>query len=120
MYIFFQLVRSVFRRRTLALGRRCDGRGLDDIRPTSAAVSLFRPLHGSAVFQRGQTQVLSSVTFDSPEAAFRGDIRSQLLGMGTAAKNFMLQYEFPAYAINEVEAFIVVRIPRSHSIHYKY
>ena len=36
---------------------RCDGRGLTDLRPISCQVDMYAPLHGSAIFQRGQTQV---------------------------------------------------------------
>jgi len=43
-------------------GRRVDGRRLDEIRPLSAEVGLLPRVHGSGLFTRGQTQVLSSVT----------------------------------------------------------
>lgn len=46
---------------------RCDGRGLQELRPISCNVDLFRPLHGSSLFQRGQTQVQCTVAFDAPE-----------------------------------------------------
>lgn len=52
---------------------RCDGRSLTALRPISCAVDLYRPLHGSAVFQRGQTQVLCTLTLDSPDTAARLD-----------------------------------------------
>uniref|UniRef100_A0AC35TVP6 Polyribonucleotide nucleotidyltransferase n=1 Tax=Rhabditophanes sp. KR3021 TaxID=114890 RepID=A0AC35TVP6_9BILA len=51
--------------------------------------------------QPGQSQVLSTITFDSPSAAFRADSISQLLG-AQERKMFMHQYEFPGYATNEI------------------
>ena len=99
---FSELTRQVFRETALSTARRCDGRDFDQIRPTSCSVGLHGPLHGSALFQRGQTQVLTSVTFDSPDAAFRGDAVSRSLGLSQQAKAFMLHYEFPPYATNEI------------------
>ena len=52
---------------------RCDGRPLTALRPISCSVDLYRPLHGSALFQRGQTQVLCTLTLDSPDTAARLD-----------------------------------------------
>lgn len=46
---------------------RCDGRSLHDMRMISCEVDLYRTLHGSALFQRGQTQVQCTVAFDAPE-----------------------------------------------------
>ncbi|VDL77900.1 unnamed protein product [Nippostrongylus brasiliensis] len=80
---------------------RCDGRGITDIRPITITVDVFKRLHGSSLFQRGQTQVMSTVTFDSPAAAFHSDSISQLLG-SQRKKMFMLHYEFPSYATNEI------------------
>lgn len=65
-------------------------------------MDVYKPLHGSAIFQRGQTQVLCTVTFDSLESAFRGDPISQLVGDSSKDKRFLLQYEFPPYATNEI------------------
>ena len=59
---------------------RCDGRKLTDIRNISCGVDLYRPLHGSAIFQRGQTQVVCTVAFDSPESALKSDPVSILMG----------------------------------------
>uniref|UniRef100_A0A1I7XUT1 Polyribonucleotide nucleotidyltransferase n=1 Tax=Heterorhabditis bacteriophora TaxID=37862 RepID=A0A1I7XUT1_HETBA len=82
---------------------RCDGRSLKDFRPITINVDVYKKLHGSALFQRGQTQVLSTVTFDSPAAAFHPDSISQLLG-AQRKKMFMLHYEFPGYATNEISS----------------
>jgi polyribonucleotide nucleotidyltransferase len=64
---------------------------------------MFERLHGSALFQRGQTQVLASVTFDTPDSAFRPDVISALTST-IGRKAFMLHYEFPPFATNEIGA----------------
>ncbi|XP_053393907.1 polyribonucleotide nucleotidyltransferase 1, mitochondrial-like [Mercenaria mercenaria] len=97
------LVKQTLRDQIISDKKRCDGRQLKDLRQISAKVDLFSPLHGSALFQRGQTQVLSTVTFDSLQAAMKLDPVSVLTG-AMKEKNFMLHYEFPAYATNEVKA----------------
>ncbi|ETN62205.1 polyribonucleotide nucleotidyltransferase [Anopheles darlingi] len=97
---FNKFTRSVFREMLLEDGVRCDGRGLDDLRPISCSVNLHKPLHGSALFQRGQTQVFSTVALDSPESALRLDPVTSL-DAGMKSKNFFLHYEFPPYATGE-------------------
>ena len=57
---------------------RCDGRGLEDLRDIKCEVDLYKVLHGSAVFQRGQTQVFCTVTLDSLESALKMDTISML------------------------------------------
>jgi len=94
------IVKEVFRELIFETDKRCDGRGLTDIRQVSCEVDLYKPLHGSALFQRGQTQVLCTLTFDSLDAAVRTDPVSVITG-GLKEKNFMLHYEFPPYATNE-------------------
>merc|ERR1719237_46656 len=81
--------------------KRVDGRALNELRPISCQVGLHEPLHGSSLFQRGQTQVLCTVALDSLAAAQRLDAMSALTG-GLREKNFMLHYEFPSYATGEV------------------
>ncbi|XP_041646288.1 polyribonucleotide nucleotidyltransferase 1, mitochondrial [Cheilinus undulatus] len=93
--------KDIFRNLVLHEYRRCDGRDLTALRNISCDVDLFKPLHGSAVFQRGQTQVLCSVTFDSLESSVKADIITTALS-GIKDKNFMLHYEFPPYATNEI------------------
>lgn len=80
---------------------RCDGRGLEDFRPITCETDLYKVLHGSALFQRGQTQVMATVTFDSTQSAFRADPVTVLMG-APQRKTFMLNYEFPPYATNEI------------------
>lgn len=52
---------------------RCDGRELTDLRNISCEVDLYEPLHGSAIFQRGQTQVMATVALDSVDSALKLD-----------------------------------------------
>lgn len=98
---FTLLVKITYRALLKKLGIRCDGRKFDELRPISCQVDLYKPLHGSAIFQRGQTQVFCSTTFDSPDTAYRTDPITLLMS-GAKEKNFMLHYEFPPFATNEV------------------
>ncbi|KAH7729070.1 polyribonucleotide nucleotidyltransferase 1 [Aphelenchoides avenae] len=98
---FERFVRQIMRQLTIDSGVRCDGRGVSEFRPISIEVDVFKKLHGSAIFQRGQSQVLGTVTFDSPQAAFHPDSVAQLLG-AQQKKMFMLHYEFPQFAINQI------------------
>ncbi|KAG8197081.1 hypothetical protein JTE90_004347 [Oedothorax gibbosus] len=95
------VVKETFRTLILETGKRCDGRGLEDVRDISCSVNNNKILHGSSLFQRGQTQVRCTVAFDSLDSAFRSDAVSVLTG-GLKEKNFMLHYEFPPYATNEI------------------
>lgn len=58
--------------------RRCDGRSYDEIRNIACQVNLHKPLHGSALFQRGQTQVFCTVSLDTQESALKLDTLSSL------------------------------------------
>ncbi|XP_066515093.1 polyribonucleotide nucleotidyltransferase 1, mitochondrial [Hoplias malabaricus] len=93
--------KDIFRGLVLNEYRRCDGRDLTSLRDISCEVDVFKPLHGSALFQRGQTQVLCTVTFDSIESSVKPDLITTALS-GIKDKNFMLHYEFPPYATNEI------------------
>ncbi|XP_062376402.1 polyribonucleotide nucleotidyltransferase 1, mitochondrial [Sardina pilchardus] len=98
---FNAVSKEVFRNLVLNEYKRCDGRSLTGLRDISCEVDIFKPLHGSALFQRGQTQVLCTVTFDSLESSVKTDIITTALS-GIKDKNFMLHYEFPPYATNEI------------------
>ncbi|XP_018432129.1 PREDICTED: polyribonucleotide nucleotidyltransferase 1, mitochondrial [Nanorana parkeri] len=101
MESFSVVSKEVFRNKILNEYRRCDGRDLTSLRNITCEVDLFEPLHGSALFQRGQTQVLCTVTFDSMESSLKVDHIATALS-GVKDKNFMLHYEFPPYATNEI------------------
>ena len=98
---FQKLVKEVFRSLIFETNKRCDGRELDQLRDIKCQVDMFQPLHGSAFFQRGQTQVMCTVTLDSVESALKLDTIS-MLASGIKEKNFFLHYEFPPYATNEI------------------
>ncbi|RXG53571.1 Polyribonucleotide nucleotidyltransferase 1, mitochondrial, partial [Armadillidium vulgare] len=70
---FNKLVKEEFRYLILEKDIRCDGRKLNELRPISCDIDLFKPLHGSSLFQRGQTQVQCTVAFDSPDKAMSVD-----------------------------------------------
>nr|XP_022335129.1 polyribonucleotide nucleotidyltransferase 1, mitochondrial-like [Crassostrea virginica] len=93
--------KEVFRSKILDTSIRCDGRKLTDLRNISCSVDVLKPLHGSSLFQRGQTQVLSTMAYDSLDMSLKYDPVSQLIS-GAKEKNFMLHYEFPPYATNEI------------------
>ncbi|XP_046402269.1 polyribonucleotide nucleotidyltransferase 1, mitochondrial [Ischnura elegans] len=98
---FNKVTRELFRLMIFEDDIRCDGRTLDQLRNISCEVDLYKPLHGSALFQRGQTQVFCTVALDSPDSALRMDPVS-ILTSGLKEKNFFLHYEFPPYAVKEV------------------
>ncbi|MEG0943169.1 MAG: polyribonucleotide nucleotidyltransferase [Angelakisella sp.] len=92
----YKLQKFVVRRWLLDEGKRVDGRGLDEIRPLAAEVGLLPRVHGSGLFTRGQTQVLTIATL--------GTVRdAQLLdGIdGETSKRYMHQYNFPSYSVGE-------------------
>ncbi|NXD84916.1 PNPT1 nucleotidyltransferase, partial [Halcyon senegalensis] len=102
MESFNVVSKDIFRNLVLNEYKRCDGRDLTSLRDIKCEVNMFKMLHGSALFQRGQTQVvLCTVTFDSIESSVKSDVISTAVS-GIKDKNFMLHYEFPPYATNEI------------------
>jgi len=95
---FYDVEREIVRREILKNGKRVDGRGLDDIRPLSAELSLLPRAHGSALFMRGETQALGTVTLGT-----KSDTQSlDAVTGGAEEKKFMLHYNFPPYSVGEV------------------
>ena len=77
-------------------GRRSDGRGQKDLRGIECEVAVLPRTHGSAVFQRGETQSLISVTLGTSRDEQRVD------GLGEEySKRFMLDYNFPSFSVGE-------------------
>ena len=94
----YKLKKKVVRQYILQEGRRVDGRRLDEIRPMSAAISLLPRTHGSGLFQRGQTQVLTTVTLGGI-----GDVQT-LDGVDLEEKKrYMHHYNFPGYSVGEAK-----------------
>jgi polyribonucleotide nucleotidyltransferase len=77
---------------------RVDGRKLNEIRPLSFEVGLFKRLHGSGLFQRGETQVLSVVTLGAPSDAQMLDSMEEV-----GEKRYMHHYTFAPFAVAEVK-----------------
>ena len=77
---------------------RVDGRKLNQIRPLSFEVGLYKRLHGTGLFQRGETQVLSVVTLGSP-----GDAQTLDSMEETGEKRYMHHYTFAPFAVAEVK-----------------
>ena len=94
---FRALQKKVVRSRIVNEGLRIDGRGTTDIRPLSAEVEILPTAHGSGLFQRGETQVLSVLTLGMPRM-------EQFIGLdelrGTK-KRYIHHYNFPPYSTGE-------------------
>jgi len=94
---FDYLQKKAFRVSILDRKVRCDGRGFLDIRPLSAEVGLLPRSHGSALFQRGETQAIALATLASAEEA---QIVDAYTG-GEPSKRFILHYNFPPFSVGE-------------------
>ncbi|MBQ8782508.1 MAG: polyribonucleotide nucleotidyltransferase [Clostridia bacterium] len=94
----YKLQKYIVRRWLLDEGKRVDGRGIDEIRPLNAEVDLISRAHGSGMFTRGQTQVLTVTTLGP-----MSDV--QLLdGIDNeTTKRYMHHYNFPAYSVGETK-----------------
>jgi polyribonucleotide nucleotidyltransferase len=90
----------VMRKQVLERGERVDGRDLDTIRPISIETGVLPRTHGSALFTRGQTQALVSVTLGTADDEQRID---SIDVAGETTKSFMLHYNFPPYSTGEVK-----------------
>lgn len=95
--IFFQVQKKIVRDLIINQGKRIDGRSFEDIRPISIEVGMLPRTHGSALFTRGETQCLATVTLGTFEDVQRLD------GIGEEGeKRFMLHYNFPPFSVGEV------------------
>jgi polyribonucleotide nucleotidyltransferase len=90
----------VMRKQVLEKGERVDGRDLNTIRPITIETGVLPRTHGSAVFTRGQTQALVSVTLGTSDDEQRID---SIDVAGETTKSFMLHYNFPPYSTGEVK-----------------
>ena len=98
LYAFETKVRAEIRTNIIDKAQRIDGRSLTDVRPLSCEIGLLPRTHGSALFTRGQTQVLTITTL--------GSIRKeqQLDGLGIEeTKRFIHHYNFPPFSSGEVK-----------------
>ncbi len=94
---FKEVTKTLMRRQVIDDGMRVDGRKLDEIRPISCQVSVLpRRVHGSGLFNRGLTQVLSAVTLGSPgDAQALDDLHPD------EQKRYLHHYNFPPYSVGE-------------------
>ena len=95
----YKLQKYVVRRWILDDGKRVDGRGLNDIRPLASEVGILPRTHGSGMFTRGQTQVLTTCTL--------GMVSEEQLLDGIddeETKRYMHHYNFPSYSVGETRA----------------
>lgn len=96
MKVLDYLFKKTVRTNILTKGKRMDGRKNDEIRPIAVTVSVLPRTHGSAIFQRGQTQALTVVTLGAPslEQLIEGP-------EGEETKRYMHHYAFPPYSVGE-------------------
>ncbi|MEI7603401.1 MAG: polyribonucleotide nucleotidyltransferase [bacterium] len=95
---FDDIIKEIVRRNAVDNKKRIDGRAMDELRPISAEVGVLPRVHGSAIFNRGETQVLSVVTLGSSRLE---QIVEGLEGEGT--KRYMHHYNFPQFSVGEVD-----------------
>ncbi len=89
---------GIVRKNVIERSKRIDGRAFDEIRPLSAQVGILPRTHGSAIFNRGETQSLGSVTLGT-----KSDTQGlDAITGGPLEKKFMLHYNFPPYSTGEV------------------
>ena len=94
---FDYVQKKAFRISVLDKQKRMDGRGYEDLRPISCEVGVLPRAHGSAIFQRGETQALALVTLAPIEEAQNIDA----YGGGEQSKSFILHYNFPPFSVGE-------------------
>jgi polyribonucleotide nucleotidyltransferase len=92
------LKERIFRDEMLKKHRRPDGRKFDEIRQITIDTGVLPRTHGSALFTRGETQALVTVTLGTKD----DEQRVELLEPGEAFKRFMLHYNFPPFSVGEV------------------
>ncbi len=90
------VTKKIVRQRIVTEGARIDGRGTADIRPLSAEIDLFPMTHGSALFQRGETQVVNVTTLGMPRMKQQVDTITP-----DEWRRYMHHYNFPPYSVGE-------------------
>ena len=97
--LMYKMQKFVVRRWLLDEGKRVDGRGINEIRPLAAEVGILPRVHGSGMFTRGQTQVLTTCTLG-------GTKDNQLMDDLTdeQTKRYIHHYNFPPYSVGEARA----------------
>jgi len=96
--LFDALKERIFRDETLKARRRPDGRAFDEIRNIECEVGVLPRTHGSALFTRGETQALVTVTLGTKD----DEQRIEMFDLAETSKRFMLHYNFPPFSVGEV------------------
>jgi polyribonucleotide nucleotidyltransferase len=94
---FYYIQKEAVRNLVMNHDKRLDGRGFDDVRPIHSEVGLLPRAHGSAIFQRGETQALTLCTLGTGEDAQEFDSYTG----GQSEKKFILHYNFPNFSVGE-------------------
>ncbi len=97
-YYFEKVKKSTIREIVLKEGIRLDGRKSDEVRPIWSEIDYLPAAHGSAIFNRGETQALTSLTLGSKQDKMMVD--NALL---SGYDNFILHYNFPAFSVGETK-----------------
>jgi len=95
---FGEMEVQIFRNLMLNENKRVDGRSFDEIRPISIELGVLPRTHGSAIFTRGETQALVTVTLGTPREAQKIEDFE-----GETFQRFMLHYNFPPFSVGEVK-----------------
>lgn len=98
---FEHIQEKLYRKNILDTGKRVDGRGAKDLRPISCETGVLPRVHGSAIFNRGETQSLVIATLGTSRDTQDMD---GLTG-GATSKSFILHYNFPPYSTGEAGRF---------------
>jgi polyribonucleotide nucleotidyltransferase len=98
---FDEIQEKLYRKNILETGKRVDGRGADDLRPISCDTGVLPRVHGSALFNRGETQALVTSTLGTSRDTQDVD---GLTG-GATSKSFILHYNFPPFSTGEAGRF---------------
>jgi polyribonucleotide nucleotidyltransferase len=98
---FDYVQKKSFRSNILDKKKRVDGRGYDDLRKITCEVGVLPRAHGSAIFQRGETQAMALATLAPIEEAQNIDA----YGGGETSKRFLLHYNFPPFSVGETGRF---------------
>jgi len=96
--IFYKIQKEIVRKWLIEDHKRVDGRGIDEIRPLSASVGILPRTHGSGLFARGQTQVLTIATLGAVSESQTIDGIDE-----EVTKRYMHHYNFPSYSVGETK-----------------
>ena len=103
-----EMIKAEVARVMLETGKRVDGRAIDEIRPLEAEVNLFPHTHGSGLFGRGETQVLSMVTLGAPSDEQTIDTMEE-----RGKRRYFHHYNFPPFSVGEAKP---LRVPGRREI----